>query len=247
MKAEEFTVILAEKKYFIKSIFKATREYCEDYLCDGNPETTIMITSEDIVRERQKAMQEDALEGLSPREYTDEELEITAVLRKVTQVLYDYDTLLFHGSTIAVDNRAYLFTAKSGTGKSTHTGLWRELLGDRAIVVNDDKPFLKITEEGILACGSPWNGKHKLGNNIQVPLKAICILERGQENSIKEITPKEALLILIQQSARPEDPKKMDKYLELIDRLASSVKLYKMSCTISPEAAQLAYETLSKA
>ena len=163
----------------------------------------------------------------------------------MTEALFDYDTLLFHGSTIAVDNEAYLFTAKSGTGKSTHTRLWREMLGEKAIMVNDDKPFLKITEDGVIACGSPWNGKHRLGNNIQVPLKAICILERGEENSIQEITPKEALMMLIQQSSRPEDPKKMGKYLDLIDRLAQNVKLYKMRCTISPEAAKLAYETMA--
>ena len=113
-------------------------------------------------------------------------------------------------------------------------------------MVNDDKPFLKIGENGVLACGSPWNGKHKLGNNIQVPLKAICILERGEENHIKEIPPKEALPMLIQQSARPSDPKKMGKYMELIDRLTQKVKFYRMQCTMDPAAAQMAYEEMSK-
>ena len=206
----------------------------------------LRISHEDLIREREKAMKEGALEGLPPREYSDEELEVTAVLRKVTEALFDYDTLLFHGSTIAVDNQAYLFTAKSGTGKSTHTRLWRELLGDKAVMVNDDKPFLKITEDGVLACGSPWNGKHRLGNNIQVPLKAICILERGEENSIKEISPKEALPMLIQQSARPADPKKMGKYMELIDRLTQKVKFYRMQCTMDPTAAQMAHDEMRK-
>jgi serine kinase of HPr protein (carbohydrate metabolism regulator) len=57
-----------------------------------------------------------------------------------------YDTFLFHGSAIAVDGVGYLFTAKSGTGKSTHARLWRELLGARAVMVNDDKPLLRVTE-----------------------------------------------------------------------------------------------------
>ena len=219
---------------------------CRQYIAQEKVDFSVTINHKDISIERQKTMKEAAIEGLPPREYSDEELEITAVLRKVTEALFDYDTLLFHGSTISVDNEAYLFTAKSGTGKSTHTRLWREMLGDKAIMVNDDKPFLKIGEDGVLACGSPWNGKHRLGNNIQVPLKAICILERGVENHIKEIPPKEALTMLIQQSARPADPKKMAKYMELIDRLTQKVKFYRMQCTMDPAAAQMAYEEMSK-
>ena len=231
----------------VETIYENTPKYCQQYEDIAiNRKVTVKITQKDLAMERQKAMREDAIEGLPSREYSDEELEITAVLRKVTEALFDYNTLLFHGSTIAVDGQAYLFTAKSGTGKSTHTRLWREMLCDKAIMVNDDKPFLKITEDGVLACGSPWNGKHRLGNNIQVPLKAICILERGVENHIKEIPPKEALPMLIQQSARPADPKKMGKYMELIDRLSQKVKFYRMRCTMDPAAAQMAYEEMSK-
>ena len=227
----------------ISAYYQSTRDYCGAFLCDGESDFPIKVTILDIAFERKKITSEDELEGMSPREYSDEELEITAVLRKVTQALFDYDTLLFHGSTIAVDGQAYLFTAKSGTGKSTHTRLWREMLGDRAIMVNDDKPFLKITEDGVLACGSPWNGKHRLGNNIQVPLKAICILERGGENHIKEIPPQEALPMLIQQTHRP---KKMAKYMELIDRLTQKVKFYRMQCTMDSAAAQMAYDEMRK-
>ena len=242
----EFTIAIGSIAAGVSAIHESTGEYCSQYLTEATPDFTVCVQPEDIALEREKATRENEVEGLPARSYTDAYLELTAVQRKITERLFDYDTLLFHGSTIAVDNQAYLFTAKSGTGKSTHTRLWRELLGDRAIMVNDDKPFLEITKTGVIACGSPWNGKHRLGNNIQVPLKAICILERGEENSIEEITPKEALMMLIQQSSRPEDPKKMGKYLDLLDRLAQNVKLYKMRCAITPQAAKLAYETMEK-
>jgi serine kinase of HPr protein (carbohydrate metabolism regulator) len=157
----------------------------------------------------------------------------------------DHNTLLFHGSVIAVDGVAYLFTAKSGTGKSTHTRLWRELLGERAVMVNDDKPFISVTDDGIIVHGSPWNGKHKLGNNISVPLRAICILERGEINEIKEIPASKAVFMLIQQSSRPNDATKMAKYMELLDAIAANVKFYRLSCNMEPEAAEISFAAMS--
>lgn len=239
-----FTIQLAGREVAVSAMHESSREFCGQYLCEGEPRFSVTVSLEDIAFEREKIRREDVLEGRTPQQHTDAYLEIIAIQRKIAEKLFDYDTLLFHGSTIAVDNQAYLFTAKSGTGKSTHTRLWREMLGEKAVMVNDDKPFLKITEEGVLACGSPWNGKHKLGSNIQVPLKAICILERGEENRIQKIEPREALLMLIQQSSRPMDPRKMPKYMELLDRLAASVQFYKLTCNVSIEAAQLSYRTM---
>lgn len=220
-------------------------EFFLEYQCEGEPDFTVSVTPEDLVLEREKSAREDALEGRMPREYPDAYLETIAIQRKVTEELFDRDTLLFHGSVIAVDGEAYLFTAKSGTGKSTHTRLWRELLGEKAVMVNDDKPFLQITEKVVIVHGSPWNGKHRLGNNISVPLKAICILERGEENEIKPITAKDSLLMLMQQSSRPMDRRKLPKYMELLDALSQKVAFYCLKCNMTPGAAKLSYETMS--
>jgi len=227
--------------------YPTTVSFCNDYDCDNDNQTdfSVTLTPEDIDFERLKAAREDEIEGNPTREYSDAYLETLALLRKITEALFDYDTLLFHGSVVAVDGKAYLFTAKSGTGKSTHTRLWREYLGDRATMVNDDKPFLKITENGVLACGSPWMGKHGLGSNIQVPLKAICILERGEENHIRRIHPKDAVYMLLQQSSRPMDAKKLPKYLDLVDALSKKVEFYRLQCNMDPEAAKIAFEVMS--
>ena len=154
----------------------------------------------------------------------------------------DYDTFVFHGSVIAVDGEGYLFTAKSGTGKSTHTRLWREYFGERAVMVNDDKPMLKVTDNGVIAYGTPYNGKHRLGANIYVPLKAICILTRGEENNIVRIDKSEAYAMLVQQVYRPQDPMQLMKTLDIVDRMAEGVKLYKLACNLDISAAQVAYE-----
>ena len=87
-------------------------------------------------------------------------------------------------------------------------------------------------------------GKHRLGANIGVPLKAICILERGEENSIHPISAREALPMLMQQSQRPQKPQNLSKYLELIDKLTERVEFYCLRCNMTPEAAQVAYEAM---
>ena len=205
----------------------------------------IAVDANDIVYEREKSLREDLLEGIKPREFPEEYLEFIAVQRKLSEIFFDYNILLFHGSVVAVDGEAYLFTAKSGTGKSTHTRLWREVFGPRAVMVNDDKPFLEIRDDHVVVHGSPWNGKHRLGENISLPLKAICILERGEENRIRSIRPREALTMLMQQSQRPQDRRKLPLYLDLVDKLSSRVSFYRMACNMDPSAAVIAYETMS--
>ena len=241
-----FCIRIARLVARIVAMYPSTCDCCGDFLCDGTPDFSITITPEDIAFERLKAAREDELEGLPMRQLSDELLEITALQRKVTECLFDYDTLLFHGSVVAVDGEGYLFTAKSGTGKSTHTRLWREVFGERAVMVNDDKPFLRIDENGVTAYGSPWMGKHGLGANISVPLKGICILERGETNRISPITAAQALPMLFQQSQRPREARNLPKYMELVDKLASGTKFYRMQCNMDPEAAKVSYEAMSE-
>lgn len=240
-----FTIKVAHCVVSASIFFESTQAYCSAYLTTAEPEASVTITPADIAFEREKAAREDALEGLPVRTLSDELLELTALQRKITEELFQRDTLLFHGSVVAVDGEAYLFTAKSGTGKSTHTALWRQVFGSRAAMVNDDKPFLRFTDSGVLACGSPWRGKHGLGENISVPLKAICILERGAENHITPIPSTAGLNMLFQQSQRPQRPENLPKYMELIDRLAASVPLYRMACNMDPQAAVVSYEAMS--
>lgn len=242
----EILIELGNKIFAVKTNYEDTKRYFAEYISNLEPQISVAVTPADIAFERVKAAREDELEGLPVRQLSDELLEITALQRKVTEALFDYDTLLFHGSVVAVDGQAYLFTAKSGTGKSTHTRLWRQVFGDRAVMVNDDKPFLRITDSGVLACGSPWMGKHGLGANISVPLKAICILERGAENKIRPISPAEALPMLFQQSQRPQKSVNYPKYMELVDALANKAEFFRMACNMDPEAAEVAYREMSK-
>ena len=229
----------------IESIYPEVHTLCQDYRCadDVVAQISIHTTQKQIRAEQEKSDQEAILEGKTPVAYEDPYLETLAVYRQMAKtMLMEHDVLLFHGSVIAVEDQAVLFTAKSGTGKSTHTGLWRQMLGDGCYMVNDDKPLLRVSEEQTEACGTPWRGKANLGTNCIVPLKAICILKRGETNQIRPVAAKDVLPMLVQQSFRAEDPRTMLKLLHILDKMAKNVKLFVMQCNMDPEAAKVAYE-----
>ncbi|MFA9466314.1 MAG: hypothetical protein ACERKN_18760 [Velocimicrobium sp.] len=237
---------IAGHRVEINSIYNGIHRMCEKYKTIKSKELCVIIQSEDIKFEREKSEAEDKKEGIQIRYFSDEYLETLAVYRKISDLLIEKDILLFHGSAIAVDGQGYLFTAKSGTGKSTHTRLWRELFGERAVMINDDKPLLHITKKGITVYGTPWDGKHHLSSNIAVLLKGICILKRDTTNHIERIGKSRVYPMLLQQSYRSLSPDKMGKTLELIDLLAAKTKLYELGCNMEPKAARMAYEGMKE-
>lgn len=238
------TYRIAETVIRIESVYSQVQDKCAAYLWpEGAPQVCIATQAEDIAREQERCDREARREGVPAVCHSEPYLEELAVYRKMAQALLtERDTLLFHGSCVAVNQRAVLFTAVSGTGKSTHTRLWRELLGERCIMVNDDKPLLRMEEGAVLACGTPWNGKHDLGTNCQIPLQAICILERGLQNELVRLTAREVLPTLLQQSYQPEDPRDMPHKLRLLDKLARNVAFYRLRCNMNIEAAQVSFQ-----
>lgn len=240
---------LVDKTIEINNLYPYIEQYCKNYVstdCECKSDFIIGISDTDIEYERRKSEAEDKKEGIPIRHFTDEYLETLAVYRKIAEQMLSYDTILFHGSVIAVDGFSYLFTAKSGTGKSTHARLWRETFGDRAVMVNDDKPLLRITKEGVIAYGTPWDGKHRLSTNTSVPLKGICIIERAAKNHIIRLDTKEqmrsAYPMIVQQTHKSSNPASARKTMELIDRLMDTVPIYRLSCNMERSAAKVAYE-----
>lgn len=241
----DFKIEIAGAVFAVRSLFESTKDYCKNYLTEKDPAFSVEVFPEDLVFE-QKALDEEAREeGMKRRKFTDPFLERTAIQRKVADHLLGQNTLLYHGSGIALDGEGFLFTAACGTGKSTHTRFWREVFGGRAVMVNDDKPFLKLTPEGITMYGAPWSGKHGLDTNIAVPLKGICILVRGPENRIFPILAEEALPMLLHQGCEPTDRANLPQFEALIRKLAESVPLWRMECARDPQAAVIARNAMS--
>ena len=228
----------------VNALFDSTPQYFRAYLTADKPDFSVTVKPEDLTFEQAQLDIEAREVGFRFRTFTDPFLERAAIQRAFAEHLFGRDTLLFHGSAVAVDGQGYLFTARSGTGKSTHTRLWREVFGQRATMINDDRPFLQLTASGVLVCGNPWSGKHGLDSNVTLPLAGICILERGSEDRIGRISAEEAMPMLQKQAYCPLDEGKHLDFLRLVDRLAQNVPLWRMECTKSPQAAQTAWDAM---
>ena len=237
----DFLMEIAGSVFWISALFESTRDYCRDYWTAREPDFRITVTRENLQMEQKLLDLEADEEGLKRRKFSDMFLERSVIQRKVAAFLVTRNVLMLHGSTVAVDGYAYLFTATCGTGKSTHTRLWREVFGDRAVMVNDDKPFLKLDEDHVLACGSPWTGKHGLGSNVSLPLKGICILKRGSVDRIRRISADEARDMLNHQCFHLELD---DPAPSMVEILMERVALWEMECTKEQSVAVTAWSAM---
>ena len=228
----------------VVSLYEDVHSYCREYQTDGVPDFTVETRKDDLDLERVRSAREDELEGRPVRCFPDAYLEELSVYRKIAEKMPYHDRFLLHGSAVAVGGAAYLFTAKSGTGKSTHTRLWRELLGEDAVMLNDDKPLLRITEDRVLVYGTPYDGKHRLSTNSFAPLQALCFLERSEQNWICSVSPEDVFPSLLQQVYRPSDPEALSRTLQLLNRMTASVRFYRLGCNMEIGAARLSYDTM---
>ncbi len=231
---------IADVVFETNHIYDYTPRLCKNYLYDGDEPSAFKakITEGDIDAEKEK-------EGAET--LRDAYLESLALFRKFCDYAVKHaGGMVFHSSAIAVGGKGYLFTAPSGTGKSTHAGLLKELLGDKLTYINDDKPIVRLVDGKFYVYGTPWNGKHRLDTNTRAEIAAICEVRRGTENSIERLLPREMLMVALNQTLRPVSAEDTDKYLTLLDKLLNSAELYRLYCDVSREAAELSYGVMIK-
>lgn len=237
----KFTITIAEITVEINVIFNSTKNFCEKYLSSNSPDFSLQITMDDIDFERKHSKMNKDNSGA---EFSDEYLETLAVYRKIAEKLPFYNAFLFHASAIEVDGQAFIFTAKSGTGKSTHAELYRRKFGERMSFINDDKPIILLKDGKPYVCGTPWSGKRGLNTNKVVPLKAICLLKQNKINIIKKINSKEAFMKLITQAYRPSTGDSMSRFLGLFTNFIDNTAIYILECNKEPEAAEVSYNAM---
>ena len=159
--------------------------------------------------------------------------------------LLKHKGILLHSSCVVKDNYAYLFSAPSGTGKSTHTSLWLEVFKD-AKILNDDKPAILIKNDKIYACGTPFSGKTNLNLNEEYEIKGIAFLERSKDNWIKEMDVNKSIYSILNQTIRPDDEANMDLAISTIEEIVKRIKIYKFGCNISKDAVYTSYAGMDK-
>ena len=161
--------------------------------------------------------------------------------------LIKYGGFMLHSSAGELDGKAYLFSAPSGTGKSTHTSRWVSYFGEeRARIINDDKPAVREADGKFYVYGTPWSGKTALNENVAVEPAGVAFIERSETNRIERLTPVQALKHLMWQTVRPTKEQNMDALLTTLDKFISQVPVYKLYCNISDEAVQVAYNAMKE-
>ena len=229
----EFIIKLADLNILIRCRHEKCLRLCQDYLTFDAPDFTVYASDEEIMREGKN-------EG-----YPEDYLESLCIYRQIAERLPEFNRFVFHGAAVTYRERGYLFTAPSGTGKSTHISLWKRYLGADVDLINGDKPVLAIVPDGVRVYGTPWAGKENWQKNRSALLNGVCFLEQGRENSVRALCPEECVPRLIRQTYLPAKERAAGLTLELLDRLAERVPFLLLRCDRSEEAVRCSFEGLT--
>ncbi len=209
-------------------------EYISKGICDAD---CIMSCKEEEI----------IIDEFCDKRYLKGYFEFIALHRKLAEWLPLHNAFVFHSACFDVDGVGVAFAAHSGTGKTTHMNLWQKYLGDKMVVVNGDKPIVRFFDdepETPYAYGTPWNGKERLGCNMRTKLQHICFIERSETNFVEQMKKEDVIDLIFNQVYMPKDPVAVANTMQLIDRLLSCCKLWKIHCNMEDEAAKIAYDTI---
>ena len=226
---------IADVTVEMEPIHERVIKNAEPYLSDAATAQINIKTSADDIR---SIAEHNGLDDLEICEYL-------LLGQRFCRYLLEYDGMQLHSSAVVVDGRAYLFSADSGTGKSTHTSLWKQIFGERAQIINDDKPAIRLIDGVFYAYGTPFCGKDDININARAPIAGICFIERGEVNEIHRIGVEETLPLIMKQIYLPRKSENMDKLLSLIEKICLLVPTYKLKGNMSVDAAKTSYCAMS--
>lgn len=161
------------------------------------------------------------------------------------QSIMNFNGIVIHASTIKYKGKGVTFTAPSGTGKSTHTGLWKKYYPE-TIVINDDMPAIRFIDNQPLVYGTPWSGKTDINENDSAPLEAMVFIERSEECTITEISPKEAFVKMMREIPIYPFKHQSDLMMSMMNKLFTQVPAYLLKCDISKNAVDTVKNKLFK-
>lgn len=152
------------------------------------------------------------------------------------------DALFIHSSSIVYDNKGILFSAKSGTGKSTHARLWRKYTD--AVQLNDDKNIIVLEDDELILYSNPWGGKHQISNNITAKLSAIVFLYQSKDNVVRRLRPIEAIRLLLGQIEQPKR-ENINNWNKIVDKILE-LPIYYYGCNMEEAAVNVLRERLAE-
>ena len=220
----------------IENRYDFTTKFCREYLSEdqhSKVDIVAKVTEEEFAAER----------SISD-EFSDGYIENICLYRSICSQIPVFNRMLLHCAVLEYDGKGYAFLGRSGTGKSTHTKLWKKYLTTPKMI-NGDKPILEYVEDGFIAYGTPWRGKEAWGIRASAPLCGLCFLEQAKENSIRKLSPSEVSSRLFGQILLPESEDNVISTLELADKLIATTPAYLLKCDISREAVALSFEAMT--
>ena len=213
-----------------------TKRLSEPFRYHGDRPTDIVLSTNDEFLEK---MLSKAVEGT-----TIGQIENFDFANQFNRAAIKFGTMLVHSSALIYDGGAYLFSADSGVGKSTHTKLWLKAFGDKVHIMNDDKPVVKLYDDRAVAFGTPFDGGSGIALNESYPLRAIIFVERGEQNSVRIPDSREIIQKLYFQTARMVDRETAEKMLVNMEKLISLTRFYVLTCNMDISAAYTAYNSI---
>ncbi len=230
---------IAEMNIAVEPRYDYTKRLLADYAVDDSEcELSVTVTDEMIAYEQKLNI------DIHGEKMNDAPCEAVAILRVICDHIIHRGGFFLHCSCLKYRGKAVIFTAPSGTGKSTHADLWMKHFGDAVEMINDDKPLVREQEDGFVIYGTPWRGKHSRGANISAPIGAVFFLAQAPENSVEPVDSFTALSLLMQQTVIPRGKEDTSALLEMLGRLIEQVPMYRLCCNISDEAVTTAHGVL---
>ena len=153
--------------------------------------------------------------------------------------------IAIHSSVNVKDGKALLCLGESGTGKSTHTRLWRENI-EGSWLLNDDSPIIRMVEGKAVAFGSPWSGKTPCYINDSAPIVGFLRLSQAPHNKIQRLSALSAIGALLPSCppAFAHDDTLQDHICNTLSNMIACTPAYHLECLPNAEAAQLSYSTI---
>ncbi len=225
-----FNIKIADTVISIDNKYSYIKEMCRDYITDEEPAFSVFATDDEIMAEGT---------GEFPPQY----LETLAVYRKIADKMPEYGGFLVHGVLMDVGGEGVLLTAESGTGKSTHAGLWMKYLGRDCEIINGDKPLVRVIDGVPYGYGTPWCGKEEINKNARVKLSCIAFVNRAAENRVEAVEKGDIIENLLPSVHIPSGNGVINT-LDALDATARYASFYKIFCNMDISAAEVAYNAI---
>ncbi len=146
--------------------------------------------------------------------------------------------VVLHSASILYREKVWLFSASSGTGKSTHTNLWNSLLG--VPVINGDLNLLAMTDRHAVVHGIPWCGTSEIFDTHTYPLGGIILLKQASEDYVEALPEDKKRLLVLQRLISPSWTKPLlNRNLKLVDALAKKILICRLLCTPQNSAVEI--------